>query len=89
MVNRNLGTFTKENNDTDVLLNLVLKKNVIFLRDKPAIDHLMYEDYRKRKTMPHERLQCPFAMTNKATLRRQRGFTYPKGSKWKKLFDPQ
>jgi glutamate receptor, ionotropic, invertebrate len=86
----------------------VLKKNLVFIRDKPAIDHLVYEgkktveifrkislylqyisDYRKRKLLPSERLQCPFAMSKEISLKRKRGFVYPKESKWKKLFDPQ
>lgn len=67
----------------------MLKKNLVFIRDKPAIDHLVYEDYRKRKREPSERLQCPFAMSKEISLRRKRGFIYPKKSKWAKLFDPQ
>lgn len=89
MLDRKLVEFSNKNNDTDILLNQVLKKNLVFIRDKPAIDHLVYTDYRKRKTLPSERLQCPFAMSKKVSLRRQRGFIYPRGSKWAKLFDRQ
>lgn len=89
LVERKLGVFTNMNNDTDILLNQVYKKNLVFIRDKPAIDHLVYEDYRKRKREPSERLQCPFAMSKEVSLKRQRGFIYPLGSKWAKLFDPQ
>lgn len=89
MLERNLGVLTNMNNDTDILLNQVFKKNLVFLRDKPAIDHLVYEDYRKRKSLPSERLQCPFAMSKEISLKRKRGFIYPKESKWARLFDPQ
>lgn len=89
MLDKNLAFFTNQNNDTAILLNDVLKKNLVFLRDKPAIDHLVYEDYRKRKREPSERLQCPFAMSKEISLRRKRGFAYPRNSKWAKLFDPQ
>jgi glutamate receptor, ionotropic, invertebrate len=88
MVDKKLATWTTENNDTKVLLTDVLKKGRVFIRDKPAIDHLVYNDYRKRKTEPTERLQCPFAMSKKVSLRRQRGFIFPKDTKWAKLFDP-
>lgn len=88
MLEKKLGVFTNMNNDTDILLNQVFKKNLVFIRDRPAIDHLVYEDYRKRKTLPSERLQCPFAMSKEVSLRRKRGFVYPKDSKWARLFDP-
>lgn len=71
------------------VISQVLKKNLVFIRDKPAIDHLVYEDYRKRKSLRSERLQCPFAMSKEVSLRRKRGFIYPIGTKWARLFDTQ
>lgn len=41
MVEKNLGMFSNKNNDTDILLNQILKKDYVFIRDKPAIDHLV------------------------------------------------
>ncbi|XP_070502352.1 glutamate receptor ionotropic, delta-1 [Chironomus tepperi] len=87
MVEKNLGIFSNKNNDTDILLNQIMKKDYVFIRDKPAIDHLVYNDWRKRKTMPSERLQCPFALSKLSSLRRKRGFAFPIGSKWRPLFD--
>lgn len=77
-----------QNNDTDILLSDVWEDDWIFVRDYPALAHLVYDDYRKRKYEKTERRQCPFATTKRAALRRLRGFIYQKGSKWKKLFDP-
>jgi glutamate receptor, ionotropic, invertebrate len=79
MVEKNQGIFTNQNNDTDILLNQVLKKDYVYIRDKPAIDHLVYNDWRKRKTLPSERLQCPFALSKESSLKRKRGFAYPIG----------
>jgi len=89
MVDKKLAQFTKQNNDTDILLNQVLKKNMVFIRDRPAIDHLVYSDYLKRKEETSERRQCPFATSTEVSLRRKRGFAYPIGSKWRELLDPQ
>lgn len=41
MVEKSQGIFTNQNNDTDILLNQILKKDYVFMRDKPAIDHLV------------------------------------------------
>jgi glutamate receptor, ionotropic, invertebrate len=66
----------------------VFEKDYIFVRDWPALGHLVYNDYRGRKMEKSERKQCPFATTKKVSLKRLRGFAYPLGSPWKKLFDP-
>lgn len=52
MVNKKLTEFTTNGNDTDILLSLVKKKNLIYIRDRPAITHMLYEDYKKRKFYP-------------------------------------
>lgn len=41
MVDRNLGIFSNQNNDSDILMNEILKKDYVYIRDKPAIDHLV------------------------------------------------
>jgi hypothetical protein len=41
MVEKSLGIFSNKNNDTDILLNQIMKKDYVFIRDKPAIDHLV------------------------------------------------
>jgi hypothetical protein len=38
MVDSNKGMFTNQNNDSDILLNLVMKKDYVYIRDKPALD---------------------------------------------------
>lgn len=41
MVDRSLGIFSNQNNDSDILMNEILKKDYVYIRDKPAIDHLV------------------------------------------------
>lgn len=88
MLDKKLVKLVTQNNDTDILLSDVWERNYIFIRDWPALGHLVYDDYRKRKYEKSERRQCPFATTKKTALKRLRGFIYPKGSKWRQLFDP-
>ncbi|CAO1399563.1 unnamed protein product [Diamesa serratosioi] len=91
LVNKKLGDFSSEFNDTEILLNEVQKKNYVFIRDKPAMDHLVYNDYRSRKEFArvNEKLQCPFAVSKEPFIKRKRAFAYPKDTKWNALFDPQ
>lgn len=91
LVDKRLADFTKSLNDTEILLYQVQKKKFVFIRDRPAVDHLIYEDYRIRKTLSKtdEKVHCPFATTEEPFIRRKRAFAYPKDSKWNLLFDPQ
>jgi glutamate receptor, ionotropic, invertebrate len=41
MVDKNLGVFSNQNNDSEILLNQILLKDYVYIRDKPAIDHLV------------------------------------------------
>lgn len=41
MVEKKLGRFMNQNNDTEILLNEIMNKNFVYIRDKPAIDHLV------------------------------------------------
>lgn len=78
-------------NDTEVLRDKVEKKKYLYIRDRPAMDHLRYNDYKYRKTKSKsdEKKHCPFAVAKDALLRRRRAFAYPKDAKWKEIFDPE
>lgn len=68
----------------------VQKENYVFIRDKPAMNHLMYNDYKYRKTISvEEKVHCPFAIATKPFMRRKRAFAYPRNSTWMNLFDPE
>lgn len=77
-------------NESDYLNDYVQKKNYIFVRDRPAIDHLIYRDYqRRRDQMADEKTHCPFATSKSPFLRRKRAFAYPMGTEWNTLLDPE
>lgn len=77
-------------NDSAYLDNYVERKNHIFVRDRPAIDHLIYRDYQQRRDQTaDEKTHCPFATSKYPFLRRKRAFAYPMGTEWNALFDPE
>lgn len=41
MVDRKQGIFSPQNNDSDILMNQIFLKDFVYIRDKPAIDHLV------------------------------------------------
>lgn len=68
----------------------VQKENYVYIRDRPAMDHLMYTDYKYRKTISkEEKVHCPFATAITPFMTRKRAFAYPKNSPWSSLFDPE
>ncbi|XP_055613759.1 ionotropic receptor 93a [Uranotaenia lowii] len=91
LLDKNLVDFSTNLNDSDILMTTVSKKNYVFVRDKPAIEHLVYQDYLvRRKVNPiNERSHCPFATALTPFLKRVRAFGYPNNTKWNTLFDPQ
>lgn len=77
-------------NDGAYLNTYVEGKNHIFVRDRPAIDHLIYRDYQQRRDQTaDEKTHCPFATSKYPFLRRKRAFAYPMGTEWNALFDPE
>ncbi|XP_063708736.1 glutamate receptor ionotropic, delta-2 [Culicoides brevitarsis] len=89
LVNRDYAYNTM--NDTEILRDRVEKKHYLYIRDRPAMDHLRYEDYKYRKTKSksEEKKHCPFAVAKEPLLRRGRAFAYPLGTKWHSIFDPE
>lgn len=91
MVKNNHAIFSAEN-DTQNLLDFVEKKDYVYVRDRPAIDHLIYRDYRDRKTriLNDEKAQCPFAVSKTPFIKRKRTFAYSKENfPYNSLFDPE
>jgi glutamate receptor, ionotropic, invertebrate len=91
LVVKKLAEFSEEANDTVILMKSVEKKNYVFIRDKPAVDHLIYQDYKYRKNIDqfNEKVHCPFAVAKSPFLKRKRAFAYPLKTKWNALFDPE
>lgn len=91
LVQRNIGEFSESLNDSEILIDKVEKRNYLYIRDRPAMDAMRYNDYKYRKTInkDNEKIHCPFAVAKKPLLRRPRAFAYPKNTKWSPLFDPE
>lgn len=89
MVDKKLAAFVDSLNDTEVLLDYVEQKNYLFIRDKPAIKHLIYRDYKYRKTLNanNEKIHCAFAVAKEAFLKLRRTFAYSKTFRFQQLFD--
>lgn len=91
MVDNKQAVFTDLINDSLTLQNYVERHGHVFVRDRPAINHVLYLDYRYRKTisMDNEKIHCPFAMAKEPFLKKKRAFAYPMGSNLSHLFDPE
>ena len=89
MAQQNYAVFTEATNDTYNLRNYVEKNGYVFVRDRPAITHALYLDYRYRKTISYdnEKVHCPFAKAKEPFLKKKRSFAYPIGSNLSDLFD--
>uniref|UniRef100_A0A182W227 Ionotropic glutamate receptor C-terminal domain-containing protein n=1 Tax=Anopheles minimus TaxID=112268 RepID=A0A182W227_9DIPT len=91
LVDKRLVDFTTNVNDSDTLADKVAKQNYVFVRDRPAIDHMIYADYlvrRKINTLV-ERLHCPYATATTPFLKRNRAFGFPLTTEWNRIFDPE
>jgi len=82
MIQNNYAVFSDETNDTYNLQNYVEKNGYVFVRDRPAINIMLYRDYLYRKTVSFsdEKVHCPFAMAKEPFLKKKRTFAYPIGS---------
>lgn len=89
MALRNYAVFTDDTNDTVNLHKYVEKYGYVFIRDRPAITHVLYEDYLYRKTISYdnEKIHCPFAKAKEPFLKKKRSFAYPRNSNLSDLFD--
>ena len=91
MVDKNLAAFVDSLNDTDVLMSYVERQNYVFVRDKPAVKHLVYQDYKFRKSLYPDakegKAHCAFALAKEAFLKLKRTFAYSKNFRFQQLFD--
>lgn len=91
MVTKDRAQFKSEEREIDFLNKYVEKKDFVFVRDRPAIDHLIYKDYKSRQErgVTDEKKQCPFVTSKIPFLKRKRAFAYPPNTNWSYLFDPE
>lgn len=80
-----------EKPDKNTLNDYVFEQGYVLVRDRPAITHLIYNDYqeRKQRNPTDESKQCPFAMAKDAFMKRKRAFGYRHGFEFDAIFDPQ
>lgn len=90
MLEKNLAAFVGSTmTDSDILVSYVEKQDYVLMRDKPAISHLIYSDYKYRKTLKadDEKVHCAFATAKEAFLKRRRTFAYSQNFRFQALFD--
>lgn len=87
MVLKNQAVFQPGELDASFLS--YVDNDVVFVRDKPAVELLMYEDY-KNKTLQNvdEKERCTYVVTKDKFMTKSRAFAFPKNSSLITLFDP-
>lgn len=90
MYEKGKAVFT-EQTDNETLNDLVYEEDFVLVRDKPAISHLIYNDYMLRKIEfpTDEKKQCPFAAGKKPFMRRRRSFGYRHDFEFNFVIDPE
>lgn len=80
-----------DKSDNETLNKYVFGQNFVLVRDRPAINHLIYSDYqdRKLKNPTDEKKQCPFATAKEPFMKRKRSFAYNLNTPFNLLFDPE
>ncbi|KAJ3657317.1 hypothetical protein Zmor_009131 [Zophobas morio] len=79
--------FTSASNK-DILNIYVDKKDMMFIREKPIVEYIMYDDYKeKTKKEIEEPKRCTYVITSWSVASFSRAFAYSKDFKYKPLFD--
>lgn len=80
-----------DKSDNDTLNEYVYRDGYVLVRDRPAINHLIYSDYqeRKLKNPTDEKKQCPFATAKAPFMKRKRSFAYSITTELNFLFDSE
>ncbi|EFA01567.1 glutamate receptor ionotropic, delta-1 [Tribolium castaneum] len=74
--------------DSDILRNYVHKRNWMFIREKPIVEYVMYDDYKeKTRNQIEEAKRCTYVITKFSVVSFSRAFAYSKDFKYKPLFD--
>lgn len=76
----------------DVADALIMKnfvdKGYMYMRDKPAVEHIMYQDYlNKTKLEIAENLRCTYVITKWPMLKLPRSFAFRRDFEWADLFN--
>lgn len=80
-----------DKSDNDTLNEYVFRDGYVLVRDRPAINHLIYNDYqeRKQRNPTDEKKQCPFATAKDPFMKRKRSFAYNLATDLNIIFDPE
>lgn len=74
--------------DLEIVDTYVRQKNMIFIREKSVLNHIMYEDYKyKTKENIDEIERCTYVVTHFPIINPEYAFAYSKDFKYAKLFD--
>ncbi|RZB39912.1 glutamate receptor ionotropic, delta-1, partial [Asbolus verrucosus] len=74
--------------DRDILRQYVDKQNMMFIREKPVVEYVMYDDYKeKTRNQIEEAKRCTYVITKFSVVSFSRAFAYSKNFKYKQVFD--
>lgn len=77
-----------DHKDNYILKRYVDKENMMFIREKPIVEYVMYEDYKeKTRNNVEEPKRCTYVITKFSVVTFARAFAYSKDFKYKPLFD--
>lgn len=77
-----------DTSDKNILNRYVNEKNMMFIREKPIIEYVMFDDYKeKTKNGIEEAKRCTYVITKFSVATFSRAFAYAKDFKYKILFD--
>lgn len=74
--------------DLDIIKSYVNKREMMFIREKPIVEYVMYDDYKeKTRNQVEEAKRCTYVITKFSVVTFSRAFAYSKDFKYKPLFD--
>lgn len=74
--------------DNQIIKQFVDKSNMMFIREKPIVEYVMYDDYKdKTKQQIPEEKRCTYVITKWSVVSFSRAFAYTQKFKYKRLFD--
>lgn len=77
-----------DENDFNILDQYVARRNMMFIREKSVVDHVLYEDYKnKTRNGIEESKRCTYVATKFSIFSTRRAFAYSTSFKYRYLFD--
>ncbi|CAG9854178.1 unnamed protein product [Phyllotreta striolata] len=74
--------------DMEILDSYVYKRDMMFIREKTVINHIMYKDYRQKANGGmEESKRCTYVIAKFPIVKFSRAFAYSKNFKYKELFN--